>query len=76
MKLHHQPKANDEMVQGYMDGYDLKAPEPSANRSASYRHGFMVGRGEKTGNLAGTYESLSHAADTAMAEDARRSMVA
>jgi hypothetical protein len=36
--------ANEEMVQGYMDGYDLNAPEPSANRSYSYRHGFAVGR--------------------------------
>jgi hypothetical protein len=36
------------MVQGFMDGYDLTAPEPSANRSASYRHGFMVGRIDKT----------------------------
>jgi hypothetical protein len=36
-------KANDEMVQGFLDGYDLTAPEPSANRSASYRHGFENG---------------------------------
>lgn len=66
----HRP-ANDEMVQGYMDGYDLTAPEPSENRSASYRHGFMVGRGEKTGTLAGTYESLVAAAEAAMDEDAK-----
>jgi hypothetical protein len=61
--------ANDDMVQGYMDGYDLSAPEPSANRSSSYRHGFMVGRGEKTGDLAGNYHTLNRAADLAMAED-------
>lgn len=66
--------ANDEMVQGYMDGYDLTAPEPSANRSASYRHGFMVGRGEKTGALAGTFQSLGRAADVAMAEDDVRAL--
>lgn len=61
--------ANDEMVQGYMDGYDLTAPEPSANRSASYRHGFMVGRGEKTGDFAGNYMDLNRAADAAMDAD-------
>lgn len=66
--------ANDEMVQGYMDGYDLSAPEPSANRSASYRHGFMVGRGEKTGNLAGTFHGLDKAADAAMVEDDIRAL--
>ena len=63
--------ANDDMVQGYMDGYDLTAPEPSANRSESYRHGFMIGRGEKTGNLAGNFESLQRAADAAMDADDR-----
>lgn len=61
--------ANDDMVQGYMDGYDLTAPKPSANRSASYRHGFMVGRGEKTGDFAGNYVDLNRAADAAMDAD-------
>jgi hypothetical protein len=64
--------ANDDMVRGYMDGYDLNAPEPSENRSASYRHGFMVGRGEKTKTLVGTFESLNRRADAAMTEDERR----
>jgi hypothetical protein len=40
--------ANADMIEGFRDGYDLTAPEPSANRSASYRHGFMVGRLDKT----------------------------
>jgi 3-oxoacyl-(acyl-carrier-protein) synthase len=35
-------KANDEMVQGFLDGYDLTAPEPSANRSASYRQALKM----------------------------------
>lgn len=53
-----------------MDGYDLNAPEPSANRSHSYRHGFAVGRAEKMGGrLPGSYEALSAAADEAMAKD-------
>jgi len=36
--------ANAEMIGGFLNGYDLTAPEPSANRSASYRHGFANGR--------------------------------
>lgn len=34
----------DDMVEGYKDGGDPNSPEPSANRSASYRHGFANGR--------------------------------
>lgn len=36
--------ANDEMVMGFRDGYRRDNPEPSGNRSASYRHGFMCAR--------------------------------
>ena len=35
-----------EMVAGYLDGRDPNSPEPSANRSASYRHGFEMGRND------------------------------
>jgi len=38
--------ANDEMVAGYMDGGNLDIPEPSENRSHSYRHSFAVRRAE------------------------------
>lgn len=61
--------ANAEMTQGYMDGRDLDNPEPSGNRSHSYRHGFMVGRSEKLGKI-GSPDALSRAADAAMARDA------
>lgn len=62
--------ANADMIEGYMDGYDLNAPEPSANRSHSYRHGFMVGRAEKTNNRsAAPHEKLNELADEAMAKD-------
>lgn len=61
--------ANEEMVQGYMDGYDLNSPEPSANRSHSYRHGFMVGRAEKEDRRLPSAEKLNDAADMAMAKD-------
>lgn len=39
--------ANEEMVQGFRDGYDLNAPEPNDNRSHSYRHGFKAGRSDR-----------------------------
>ena len=61
--------ANEEMVQGYMDGYDLDAPEPSENRSYSYRHGFAVGRAEKTGGKLADYNTLVARADEATAKD-------
>lgn len=35
---------NADMVQGYFDGRNPDNPEPSANRSRSYRHGFQSGR--------------------------------
>jgi len=62
--------ANAEMVQGFMDGYDLTAPEPSANRSASYRHGFMCGRIDKRQVAwSGTADDLRKLADEAMEAD-------
>lgn len=61
--------ANDDMVDGYLDGRDLSAPAPSANRSHSYRHGFEVGRSEKLGDRLGSYADVSAMADKAMADD-------
>jgi hypothetical protein len=37
-------RAQDEMVEGYLDGRDPDAPTPSDNRSRAYRHGFQSGR--------------------------------
>lgn len=63
-------KANDDMVQGFMDGYDLTAPEPSTNRSESYRHGFANGRADKTGiPREFSCAQLSTMADVAMLLD-------
>ena len=64
--------ANDEMIQGFMDGYDLTTPEPSGNRSHSYRHGFKAGRNDKS--LQGPFhgmsaEAIRRLADEAMAQD-------
>lgn len=63
--------ANADMIEGFMDGYDLNSPEPSANRSASYRHGFMVGRIDRTPELWGTRSAseLREMADAAMEAD-------
>ena len=67
------PEANAEMIEGYMDGYDLSAPEPSANRSHSYRHGFAVARAEKMQHRPlASYNELCKRADTAMAMDANQ----
>lgn len=65
--------ANDEMVQGFRDGYDLTAPEPSGNRSNSYRHGFKVARIDK-GILPyqGGPDHLGKLADEAMEADEPR----
>lgn len=61
---------NEEMVQGFMDGYDLDAPEPSENRSRSYRHGFANGRADKTGKSRGPpVAELERLADEAMDAD-------
>jgi hypothetical protein len=61
--------ANDEMVEGFMDGYDLTAPEPSGNRSASYRHGFMCARIDKGQISSPGFEALNRMADEAMEAD-------
>lgn len=65
--------ANDEMIAGYLDGRDVDAPEASANRSASYRHGFKVGRSEINREMLGTFAEVGAMADRAMAEDDARS---
>ena len=63
--------ANAEMVEGYMDGFDLNNPEPSENRSHSYRHGFKNGRADKTGIRAfKNIVEASLAAELAMNMDA------
>jgi hypothetical protein len=38
-----------EFCDGYRDGRDRFAPEPSDNRSDAYRHSFAVGRAELAG---------------------------
>lgn len=64
--------ANDDMVQGYLDGLDLDNPEPSVNRSASYRHGFANGRDDRNGTPRATAARLIAEAEQAMTEDEKR----
>jgi len=61
--------ANDEMIQGYRDGLDPDSPEPSANRSSSYRHGFANGRDDRRGQPRASYSELERLADEAMLRD-------
>ena len=65
-------KANAEMIEGFRDGYDLSAPEPSANRSHSYRHGFANGRDDRRGQPRDTYANIVAAAEDAMTADEAR----
>ena len=61
-----------EMIDGYMDGLDLSSPEPSANRSRSYHHGFENGRADRAGKPAApTVELRRKQAEEAIAEDAK-----
>lgn len=63
--------ANADMIEGFRDGYDLTAPDPSGNRSMSYRHGFMVGRLDRTPTDWGKYsaDQLIPMAEAAMEAD-------
>lgn len=60
----------DDMVDGYRDGFDLNSPEPSDNRSHSYRHGFKNGRADRSGKPWDTAQDLRVLADIAIAKDA------
>ena len=59
----------DEMVEGYLDGFNLDNPEPSANRSASYRHGFANGRDDRAHKPRAPAAELRRMADEAIEAD-------
>ena len=63
-------EANAEMIEGYRDGLNLDNPEPSANRSRSYRHGFDRGREDRKMRAPpADVPTLKRMAEDAMAED-------
>ena len=43
------PDPEEEMVDGYRDGFSTDSLEPGENRSASYLHGFANGRDDLMG---------------------------
>lgn len=57
------------MMDGYLDGRKPDNPEPSKNRSASYRQGFANGRDDYARSPRGTAASLRILAATAVKED-------
>lgn len=63
---------DQEFCDGYRDGRDPLAPEPSDNRSAAYRHSFAVGRAELAGCPIPAAISRERAAMIEAAERGRR----
>jgi len=60
----------DEMTEGYSDGFDLSNPDPNENRSHSYRHGFAVGRADRARQPAfGNAANARRMADEAIRKD-------
>lgn len=60
---------HEEMARGYLDGLDLANPEPSGNRSASYRHGFANARDDRRNQPRDTAANLRLQAEVAITED-------
>jgi hypothetical protein len=62
----------DEMVEGYLDGRKPDNPEPSANRSLSYRHRFANGRDDLAHSPRLPAHVLRLLADQAIRDDVAR----
>jgi hypothetical protein len=63
----------DEMVKGYLDGRDPDNPEPNANRSHSYKHGFANGRDDLAHSPRATGAVLRRLAEQAIDADIKAS---
>lgn len=63
-------RAQDEMVEGYMDGRDPDNPKPSANRSAAYKHGFQSGRDDLAKRCSAPYAKRRADANKIISENA------
>jgi hypothetical protein len=65
-------EAEHEMTEGYLDGLDADSPEPSANRSHSYRHGFQSGRDDLNGHPCAPYWERRRQAKEAIEADCKQ----
>lgn len=64
-------QAEDDMMQGFLDGLDPDAPVPSGNRSYSYRHGFANGRDDLAHNPRASAQELREEAERCIDMDTR-----
>ncbi len=64
--------ANDEMIQGYSDGFaDDRTDYPeTSNRSASYRHGWLNGRDDRLRKPRDFASNIRADAEAAIQQDA------
>lgn len=65
--------ANQEMIDGYNDGRNADSPESSANRSESYRHGFLAVRADLLGPQKAhglSFDEMTKRAEASMQADA------
>ncbi|MDN4987180.1 hypothetical protein QY049_28875 [Bradyrhizobium sp. WYCCWR 13022] len=60
---------HQEMTEGYLDGLKPDNPEPSTNRSHSYRHGFANGRDDLAHSPRLPAQVLRLLADQAIRDD-------
>lgn len=63
-------EAEDDMVDGFNDGYDRDCPPPSGNRSRSYAHGFQNGRDDLAGSPRASAATLRQMDEIAISSDA------
>jgi hypothetical protein len=61
-----------DFIEGYLDGLNADSPEPSANRSYEYRHGFANGRDDLNHKPRDSAANLRQQAQEATARDAAR----
>jgi hypothetical protein len=64
--------ADEDLLQGYLDGLRADSPLPSGNRSDSYRHGFENGRDDLAHHPRAPAADLREMADMAIALDGMR----
>jgi hypothetical protein len=64
--------SEDEMLEGYRDGRNPDSPEPSKNRSRTYRHGFQSGRDDLTRKPSAPAEVRRKMAEEAIEADANQ----